>query len=150
MPFPNVNPLPPSPPPHLPGSNKPNLPPPPQAKTKIAEKPVAEKDESVLYGNKEGLDRRTLKLELGSTRGTMGNKIYEAQRSAGLRAMKPEERKTLIEKYFPKAYGGMISKKEMSQGLDIAERRGMIGKSTPERLKMKKEIKFLKKIGGMK
>lgn len=110
------------------------------------ERNILEKDNTI-YGGKDALDRRILKFKLGFAKGDSLKEMLKIQRGLGLRITR-EERAKLIEKYFPKYYGQQISKSEIKKQIKVVERSPI--KSAGERIQRNKEIKFLKKISGIK
>jgi len=104
-------------------------------------------DNSIFEGNKS-LDRDAFKNSLEAAGDyKMMNRMMDAQRAVGLNLTRTSRAK-LVEKYFPQHYGQEISKDEFRRQLKIAEQK--FSKTAGERIQTEREIKFLKKIGGIK
>jgi hypothetical protein len=69
-----------------------------------------------------------------------------AERDFGLN-MSRKEMGDLVQKYFPKSYGTDISKDEFRRQIRILERNPIDDAS--KRTQIRREIKLLKKIGGI-
>ena len=75
--------------------------------------------------------------------------IWKASKAAGLK-MSPVERAELVKEVFSQAYGRNISKTDLKQSLKKLNQKMVSSKSSGEHEKLRKEIKFFKKIGGIK
>ncbi|MEI7424807.1 MAG: hypothetical protein WCK10_01665 [Candidatus Staskawiczbacteria bacterium] len=77
-------------------------------------------------------------------------KAYKAQKEAGLYNMNREEREGLEKEVFSPIYGRNISKSDLKRGIKKLGTK-MRSENNPEaHAKLRKEIKFFKKIGGIK
>ena len=76
-------------------------------------------------------------------------KIWEAAKEVGLE-MGQAERSKLIKEVFPRVYGRNISKTDVKWGIKKLNQKMLGAKNPEEHAKIRKEIKFFKKIGGIK
>lgn len=149
MPLPNTNPMHgPTPPSQNPrgsflkpsGSNTPiNK---PGLSTPKPKEPTGPKDTSIFAGRSE-ISRIKFKHEL-----MKDPKVYQASRQTGLN-MNSIERAKLVKENFSKAYGRSISKTDIKQSVRELGRKMFNEKDPKEHSKLRKEIKFFKKIGGI-
>ncbi len=113
--------------------------------------PVIEKSEisgikhesSAMFGEGTEVSRINLRQKLRSA------KVYQAQRDVGLN-LTPIERAKLEKQVFSQALGGNISKTDLKWGLKKLNQKMIVSKNLAEKGKIRKEIKFFKKIGGIK
>jgi hypothetical protein len=96
-----------------------------------------------MFGGKGEISRRTLEHEL-----RYDPKIWKASRQAGL-TLSREERAKLVKETFSSAYGRNISKTDLKWGIRKLNQKMLGTKDTAEHAKIRKEIKFFKKIGGI-
>lgn len=100
-------------------------------------------DESVFRGRSE-VSRSELEQDMESSAG-----VWKAAIQSGL-TMTPIERSKLVKDVFSSAYGRNISKNDLKSGIAKLGRKMLDTTNTKEHAKIRKEIKFLKKIGGIK
>ena len=100
-------------------------------------------DSSLMFGEKGEVSRESLRGRLE------GSRAYQAQREVGL-SLSPTERANLERQVFSQALGGNISKTDLKWGLKKLNQKMATSKNLAEKEKMRKEIKFFKKIGGIK
>lgn len=100
------------------------------------------KDTSIFEG-KEEVSRVNLRQKLRSS------KLYEAEKSVGL-TLSPVERAKLVKEVFSQNLGQNISKTDLRWGLKKLNEKMVGSKNMAEKGKIRKEIKFFKKIGGIK
>ncbi|MDP3882791.1 MAG: hypothetical protein Q8Q48_01915, partial [Candidatus Staskawiczbacteria bacterium] len=101
-------------------------------------------NDASIFGGKEELSRSDLRQELRND-----SKVWKAQREAGLN-LSPVERTKLEKQVFSQTYGGNISKSDFRAGIKKLNQKLIGVKNQTEHAKIRKEIKFLKKIGGIK
>jgi hypothetical protein len=77
------------------------------------------------------------------------SKIWQASRQSGLN-LSPVERSKLVEKVFSKAQGRSISKTDLKSSIRKLNQKMLNTKDSEEHAKLRKEIKFFKKIGGIR
>ena len=104
---------------------------------------AAKPDSASMFGGKGEISRRTLEHEL-----RYDPKIWKASRQAGL-TLSREERAKLVKETFSSAYGRNISKTDLKWGIRKLNQKMLGTKDTAEHAKIRKEIKFFKKIGGI-
>jgi len=100
------------------------------------------KDSSIFEGKSE-ISRLKLKHEL-----RFNPKVWQAQRQAGL-TLSPIERAKLEKEVFSQALGRNISKTDIKWGIEKLNQKMMSTKDLAEKGKLRKEINFFKKIGGV-
>ncbi len=100
--------------------------------------------DSSIFGGKPEISRRSLEHEL-----RYDTKAWKAQREVGLN-LSPAERAKLVKETFSPVYGRNISKSDLRFGISKLNRKLLDTKSPTEHAKIRKEIKFFKKIGGIK
>ncbi len=76
------------------------------------------------------------------------SKIWESQRQVGL-TLSPAERADLVKKIFTPAQGRNISKADLRQSVRLLNKKLLGTTNMAEHAKIRKEIKFFKKIGGI-
>jgi len=105
---------------------------------------IAPKDDaSILFGGKEEISRIELRTKLRTD-----PRVWKAQQEMRLN-LKPMERVKLEKKFFSSIYGQNISKRDLKINVKRMEREW--ASASPGRKEtIRKEIKFLKKIGGIK
>lgn len=106
-------------------------------------KVLGQKDTSVFEGKGE-ISRANLREKLRKD-----SAILKAGREVGLN-MSPVERAKLEKQVFSQSFGGNISKTDLKWGLKKLNDKLLNAKSPTEHAKIRKEIKFFKKIGGIK
>ncbi|MEK7562541.1 MAG: hypothetical protein AAB509_02595, partial [Patescibacteria group bacterium] len=77
-------------------------------------------------------------------------KVYQAQKEAGLFNLSRADRVKLEKEVFSQAYGRNISKTDLKWGIKKLNQKMFGVKNLVEKGKIRKEIKFFKKIGGIK
>jgi len=97
-----------------------------------------------LFGGSGEISRVKLKHEM-----KVNPKIWQAQKQAGL-SLSPVERANLVKEVFPQAYGSNISKTDLKGGVRKLNQKMLGAKDAQEHAKLRKEINFFKKIGGLK
>lgn len=100
-------------------------------------------DSSLMFEGGKEVSRINLRQKLRSA------KVYQAQREVGL-SLTPIERAKLEKEVFSRALGGNISKTDLKWGLKKLNQKMVTSKNLAEKGKIRKEIKFFKKIGGIK
>jgi hypothetical protein len=118
-----------------------NLKVPASAKGKINKK--VKDDGSIFVGENE-VSRIDLKHKL-----RLDPKIWEAQRQVGL-TLSPLERAKLEKEVFAPVYGRNISKTDLKLSIKKLSQKMLDAKDPAEHAKIRKQIKFFKKIGGIK
>lgn len=130
-------------------------------KEKLYEKPDFMKDElsvgvrqkgaktaksiaSIMFGEKKEISRSELRRKLRTD-----PEIWKAQKEARLN-LKPSERVKLEKKFFSQIYGRDISKRDLMQNLKRMGKEWASTSNIKRKETLRKEIKFLKKIGGIK
>ncbi len=114
------------------------------ATTKKAGKNLGAKDTSIFEGQKE-VSRIKLRHKL-----RYDPKIYQAQKDAGLYNLDRAARERLEKEVFAPVYGRNISKTDLNLSLKKLGRKLLDAKDPAEHAKIRKEIKFFRKIGGIK
>ena len=76
-------------------------------------------------------------------------KVWQAARQAGLE-LSPIERAKLVKEVFSPALGVNISKADLKLSIRKLNQKMLSSKDSGEHAKIRKEIKFFKKIGGIK
>jgi len=103
-----------------------------------------EKEKSI-FGGETGVPRRTLKREM-----IVDSEIKKAARLTKL-GLSPAERADLVKEVFPKVYGGNISKTDLKRSVKkLGKQMRGTNPSSSEHKVLRKEVKFFKKIGGIK
>jgi len=100
-------------------------------------------DQSIFKGQKE-VSRIKLEYELRKD-----PKIWQASKQVGLN-MSPAERAKLVKQVFSSALGRNISKTDLNQSIKKLNQKMLDTKDQTQHAKIRKEIKFFKKIGGIK
>lgn len=106
--------------------------------------PENKSTDSSMFQGKPEVSRIKLAQELRAD-----PKIWQASRQVGLN-MSPVERAKLVKQVFSSAYGMNISKTDLRQGIRKLNQKMLGTKDLGEHAKIRKEIKFFKKIGGIK
>lgn len=104
----------------------------------------APKKDETIFGGQSEISRMSLRYKL-----MKDAKIWKAQRQAGLN-MSPLERSKLEKQVFSSAYGRNISKEDLKKGIKSLGKKLLDAKDPVQHAKIRKEIKFFKKIGGIK
>jgi len=107
-------------------------------------KSETETQDQSMFGGKEEVSRLKLQHEM-----RYDSKIWKEQKLMGLNFSR-EEREGLIKKIFPSVYGKNISKKDLGYVLKRMGREWSSATDMNKKATLRKEIKFLKKIGGIK
>lgn len=114
----------------------------PAKESKVKIEQSGNKNQSIFSGGSE-VSRAKLEYEM-----KMSPKIWEAGRQAGL-ILSPVERAKLVKEVFPSALGRNISKTDLKLGIRKLNQKMLGTKDPKEHAKIRKEIKFFKKIGGI-
>lgn len=104
---------------------------------------VGGKDNTIFSGKQE-VSRIDLRHKL-----RYDPKAWQAQRDSGL-TLSPVERTKLEKEVLPQAYGRNISKTDLRWGVKKLSQKMISSTNLAEKTKIRKEIKFIKKIGGLK
>jgi hypothetical protein len=99
--------------------------------------------DSSIFGGKEELSRSELRQEL------KGTGSYQAGKQVGLN-LSSIERAKLEKEVFSSALGRNISKTDLKAGIKKLNQKMLGTKDSAEHAKIRKQIKFFKKIGGIK
>ena len=102
-----------------------------------------QKDDSIFGGEAE-VSRVKLESKM-----RLDPKVYQAQKQAGLN-LSPVERSKLVKEVFSSALGRNISKTDLKWSIKKLNQKLSGAKDATEHAKIRKEIKFFKKIGGIK
>ena len=100
-------------------------------------------DSSVLFQGRSDVPRMKLEHEMRTN-----PKIWKAARETMLN-LTPIERAKLVKETFSSAYGRNISKTDLKQTVRKLDRKMRASTAPKEHEKLRKEIKFFKKIGGI-
>jgi len=100
--------------------------------------------DSSIFGGKTEISRENLEEEMKSN-----TKVWQASRQEGL-DLNPIERAKLVKEVFSRDLGENISRTDLKQGIRRLNEKLLGAKSQTEHAKIRKEIKFFKKIGGIK
>jgi len=104
---------------------------------------IGKNDDSSIFGGKAEVSRSELR------QGLKGTKAYQAGRQVGLN-LSLAERAKLEKQVFSQGYGRNISKNDLKLGVRKLNQKMLNAKDSVEHAKLRKEIKFFKKIGGIK
>jgi len=96
-----------------------------------------------MFGDKPEISRRELSYKLRKDTG-----IWKDAKKVGLN-LSPLERSKLVQQVFSKVYGANISKSDLKQSIRKLNQKMTSTKDLKEHAKLRKEIKFFKKIGGL-
>jgi len=116
----------------------------PDASTLKSKKEMAGVRDTSIFGGKEEVSRIKLRHEM-----RYDPEIWKEQRLMGLNLSR-EEREGLINKIFPSVYGRNVSKRDLGQVLRRMGREWSSTTNMNKKAALRKEIKFFKKIGGIK
>ena len=105
---------------------------------------VSKKVEDPFFGNKTEISRSELRQKLSND-----PKVWRAQKEAGL-SLSPLERVKLEKEVFSQSLGSNISKADLKSGIKKLNQKMFDSKDISEKTKIRKEISFFKKIGGIK
>jgi len=97
-----------------------------------------------IFGEKNELSRIELRQKMRKS-----PEIWKAQKAVGL-SMTPVERAKLENQVFSQALGRNISKNDLMWSIKKLNNKLILTKDQKEHEKIRKEIKFFKKIGGIK
>lgn len=97
-----------------------------------------------MFGGKPEVSRIKLEHELRKD-----TKVWQAARQEGL-TLSPTERAKLVKEVFSPTLGRNISKTDLKLSIKKLNQKMLGAKSPTEHAKLRKEIKFFKKIGGIK
>lgn len=106
-------------------------------------KVTPQKDDSIFHGETE-VSKAKLEHALRTD-----SKAWQAARETGLN-ISPVERAKLVKEVFSSAYGRNISKTDLKSGIRKLNQKMLGAKGVEEHTKLRKQIKFFKKIGGIK
>lgn len=109
----------------------------------FSSKPKITNDGSIFAGRSE-VSRIDLRQKL-----RRDPKIWAAEKQVGL-TLNPSERSKLEKEVFSQTYGRNISKTDLKWGIKKLNQKMLNTKNSAEKGKIRKEIKFFKKIGGVK
>jgi hypothetical protein len=101
-------------------------------------------EDGIMFAGKKEISRISLKEKL-----RRDPEIWKAERQVGL-TLSPIERSKLEKEVFSQALGRNISKTDLKWGIKKLNQRMLSTKNMDEKGKIRKEIKFFKKIGGVK
>ena len=96
-----------------------------------------------MFEEGQGISRLKLAHEM-----RYDSKIWKAQRQAGL-TLTPGEREKLVKEVFSSALGRNISKTDLKVSIKKLGRKLVDTKDPKQHERIRKEIKFFKKIGGI-
>jgi len=99
-------------------------------------------DDNSIFGGKSEVSRMELRQKLRSSN------VYQAQRGVGLN-LSQIERAKLEKEVFSQSMGRNISKTDLKWGVKKLNQKMLGTKDPAEHAKIRKEIKFFKKIGGI-
>jgi len=99
--------------------------------------------DSSIFGGKSEVTRSELRQDL------KGANAYKAGRQVGLN-LNAIERAKMEKEVFSQSYGRNISKTDLKRGIKNLNKKMLGAQSSEEHAKIRKEIKFFKKIGGIK
>jgi len=105
---------------------------------------VSKKADDPFFGNKTEISRSELRQKLSND-----PKVWRAQKEVGL-SLSPLERVKLEKEVFSQSLGGNISKADLKSGIKKLNQKMFNSKNISEKAKIRKEISFFKKIGGIK
>jgi len=105
---------------------------------------VSQNEDQSMFKGRSEVSRITLKQELRKD-----PKIWHAAKQVGL-TMSQTERSKLVKEVFSQTYGKNISKTDLKWGIHKLNKKMLGTKDIKEHAKLRKEIKFFKKIGGIK
>ena len=101
-------------------------------------------DSSILFSHESEVSRIKLEHELRAD-----SKVWQAEKQAGLN-LSPLERAELVKEVFSPILGRNISKKDLQVSVKKLNQKLIGTKDSSQHAKIRKEIKFFKKIGGIK
>lgn len=101
-------------------------------------------EDQSIFGDKPEVSKIELKHEMRTD-----PKIWQASRQVGL-TLSPVERSKLVKDVFSPALGRNISKTDLKWSIKKLNQKMLGAKDHGEHAKIRKEIKFFKKIGGIK
>lgn len=114
--------------------------------TKIPTTGAQKKEDTSIFGGASEVSRIKLEREM-----RLNPKAWQAQRQAGLSNLTPMQRAEIVKKDIPQIYGRDISKSDLSRSIMGLNRKLANAQNNPQQHeRIRKEIKFLKKIGGIK
>lgn len=105
---------------------------------------VSKKAEDPFFGNKVEISRSELRQKLRND-----PNVWRAQKEAGL-SLSPLERVKLEKEVFSQALGSNISRADLKSGIGKLHQKMRKSTNISEQAKIRKEISFFKKIGGIK
>jgi Na+-transporting methylmalonyl-CoA/oxaloacetate decarboxylase gamma subunit len=121
-----------------------NVPPAKSDIKKVSSKNTFKNDDGTIFEGSSEVSRRKLEHEV-----RVSPKVWRASKAVGL-TLSPIERSKLIEEVFSPEYGVNISKKDLQTSLRKLNRKMLGTSDIKKHEKIRKEIKFFKKIGGIK
>ena len=98
----------------------------------------------ILFGNKDEISRINMRIKL-----RRDPKIWKAERKVGL-TLSPVERVKLEKQIFPTVYGRNISKSDLKKNLKRMSKEWGSATEPGKKTLLRREMKFLKNIGGIK
>jgi len=102
------------------------------------------KQDTSIFGGAPEVSRTKLETKMKTD-----TNVWQAARQTGLN-LSPVERAKLVKEVFSSALGRNISKTDLKSGITKLNRKMLNSKDSTEHAKIRKEIKFFKKIGGIK
>ncbi|MCX6721208.1 MAG: hypothetical protein NT026_01230 [Candidatus Staskawiczbacteria bacterium] len=105
---------------------------------------TANNSDTSIFGGKSEVSRISLRQKL-----RRDPKVWKAERAVGL-TLSPIERAKLEKEVFAPVYGRNISKTDLKWGIKKLNKKMLGTKNASAHEKLRKEIKFFKKIGGVK
>jgi hypothetical protein len=105
---------------------------------------ISKKAEDPFFGNKTEISRSEIREKFRND-----PKVWRAQKEAGL-SLSPLERVKLEKEVFSQSLGSNISKADLKSGIEKLHQKMRSSTKISEQAKIRKEIKFFKKIGGIK
>lgn len=106
-------------------------------------KEVSKPQDNSIFSGKSEVSRMDLRQKLRKD-----PKIWQAERAVGL-TLSPAERVKLEKEVFSPALGRNISKSDLNWGIKKLNQKLIGTKNPEEHAKIRKEIQFFKKIGGI-
>ncbi len=100
-------------------------------------------DSSIMFKGRPEVSKMKLEYEMKSD-----PNLWKASKQVGL-TLNREERAKLIKETFSSAYGRNISKSDLRWGIKKLNQKMLSAKDPAEHAKIRKEINFFKKIGGI-
>jgi len=102
------------------------------------------KQDTSIFGGESEISRTKLETKMKTD-----TNVWQASKQTGL-TLSPVERAKLVKEVFSSALGRNISKTDLKSGIRKLNQKMLGAKDSIEHAKIRKEIKFFKKIGGIK